>query len=549
MANSIGPPLVSPSDPDDEYVPPGEVLAFLPDSRIQNHPGEQGDVEIAGPVMRAAKIRDIRILKGLLCHGFPPTNYIVGPVNCPWESSITNALLAGPDFDSHLKLLVESGGTPDGFPLLCFRVASTRFLRGRALQDTWMNGCSLRDRPEAMADVSPIQIRANQAAAISEAELECRRKSRCRFWAEPTFPVSDFPTNNPPHALSAAIKTGNTAIYEYLVGHVSDESAWIDARKYAPLTDELPASYFVVESPMLASINSENKTAVQFLLDRGHKPDIFPMVLVTRCMNPLMATLAKRNPWLEGFNLLAPHADLSLLTPIFQCHLLHFAVATLDLPLIQHVVNTIGGPTVAQTVPPTALGHTLLHVASLPIDDSVVNMHAQKIYSSIHEFRTTDEQWMPQRLISTPSPTLAEMRARGRGGRNKFLTGRRGGTLFLRPRQTSPRFSDLSQPEREAQAAVLLYLLRSGSVPRSQLERQDVHGNTALHYLVSIRNPDYGLIQTMRESAPSREEEDVDFWSCIRNVYGFTAKDLDVEGRAVKAEYRERDHASFWNED
>lgn len=88
-----------------------------------------------------------------------------------------------------------------------------------------MTGCFLRDRPEAMADVSPTQLRTNQAAAISEAELECRRKSRCRFWAEPNFPRSDFPTNNPPHALSAAIKTGNTAIHEYLVGHGSDESA------------------------------------------------------------------------------------------------------------------------------------------------------------------------------------------------------------------------------------------------------------------------------------------------------------------------------------
>lgn len=145
----------------------------------------------------------------------------------------------------------------------------------------------------------------------------------------------------------------------------------IDARKYAPLTDDLPSSYFVVESPMLASIKSENKSALQFLLDRGHKPDMVPMVLVTRCMSPLMATLAKRNPWFEGFDLLAPHADLSLLTPILRCHLLHFAVATLDLALIKHVVNTMGGPAAAQAVPPTALGHTLLHVASLPIDDSV----------------------------------------------------------------------------------------------------------------------------------------------------------------------------------
>ena len=297
---------------------------------------------------------------------------------------------------------------------------------------------------------------------------------------------------------------------------------------------------------MLASVNDENKAALQFLLDRGHQPDIFPMVLVTRCMSPLMATLAKPNPWLEGFNLLAPHADLSLLTPVFRCHLLHFAVATLDLPLIQRVISTIGGPAAAQTVLSTALGHTLLHIASLPINDSVVNMHAQKIYSSIHEFRTTDEQWVPQRLVSTPPPTLAEMRTRGRGGRKP---GRGGGTTFLRPHPPSPRFSDLSQPEHEAQAATLLYLLRSGSVPTRHLEKQDIHGNTVLHYLVSIRNPDYTLIQTIKEFASSPEDEDVQSWSSTRNFYGFTAEDCDVEGRAVKAEHRDSGHASFWNED
>jgi len=245
--------------------------------------------------------------------------------------------------------------------------------------------------------------------------------------------------------------------------------------------------------------------------------------------------------------LLAPHADLSLLTPIFQCHLLHFAVATLDLPLIQHVIDTMGGPAAAQAVPPTALGHTLLHVASLPIDDSVVNMHSQKIYSSIHEFRTTDEQWVPQRLLSTPPPTTAEMRGRGGGGHTPFSGRRLGGTLFLRSRQTSPRFSDLSQAESEAQAAVLLYLLHSGSVPRSQLERQDIHGNTSLHYLVSIRNPDYELIQTLRDSGPS--EQNADVWGDVRNVYGFSAEDLDSESRAAKAHYSERDHSPFWNDD
>ncbi|KAJ5653854.1 hypothetical protein N7490_000857 [Penicillium lividum] len=203
---------------------------------------------------------------------------------------------------------------------------------------------------------------------------------------------------------------------------------------------------------------------------------------------------AKRNPWLEGFELLAPHADLSVLTPIFQCHLLHFAVATLDLSLIRHVIDTMGGPAAAQAVSPTALGHTLLHIASLPIDDSVVNTHSQKIYLSIHEFRTTDEKWVPQRLLTTPPPDTREM---GRGG-----------------------------------------------LARNQLERQDIYGNTLLHYLVSDRNPDYKLIEKLQDFS----EQSVDVWG-VRNVYGFSAEDLDSENRAAKAHYSELDHPSFWNDD
>ncbi|KAJ9302283.1 hypothetical protein DTO271G3_1149 [Paecilomyces variotii] len=397
-----------------------------------------------------------------------------------------------------------------------------------------------------MGDVSSMHFRENQEAPISEDELQHRSKSRSRFWAEPDFPQTYYPANSPPHALSVAMKTSNTAIYEYLLDHGSDENAWIETRKYAPLSDDLPSSYFAVESPLLSSIKNEDKSAVQFLLDRGHKPDIFPMVLVTRCMNPPMYTVANGKPWLDGFDLLAPYADLSLLTPIFRCHLLHFAVATLDLEVIQHVIDTMGGSTAAQAVPPTALGHTLLHIASLPIDDTVVNMHSKKIHSSIHEFRATDARWTPQRLVSTPPPTQAALsRGRGRGGRP---TGRRiGGCFFSTGPQRSPRVWGLSEKEREAQSTVLLYLLRSGSLSRNQLGKQDVHGNTALHYIASVRNPDHSLIQTLRESVLA--DSDVDVWSGIRNIYRFTAEDLDADGRTAKAQYSDRDYAPFWRDD
>jgi hypothetical protein len=266
-----------------------------------------------------------------------------------------------------------------------------------------------------------------------------------------------------------------------------------------------------------------------------------------------MATVAGPDPWLEGFDILAPYADASLLTPIYGCHVLHFAVSTLHLTLIKRVVEKLGGPAASRDVAPTALGHTLLHVASLPFDDTMVNMHSSKIYTSIHEFRNTDEAWTPQYLASTPPPTTAEMaraRGRGRGGRGgvRGMMGRGVGSSITRRYDRAARFWDVSEKERKAQAEGVLYLLSSSSVQRDQLAAQDMYGNTALHYLASIRNHD-ALIQTLRAEDPGVSSPDLDVWNGIKNVYGVTAEDLHQDGIAAAAQYRERDYAPFWNDE
>lgn len=121
------------------------MLATLPSSNPNYRgeasviPNELFDVEVPGVVLRAAVIPDIRILRGLLPNGFPATNYIVGPIDGPWESALNSALLAC--LTDHVKLLLEHGANPDGFPAWYFDAASTRFLRGRASKDTVTAGC------------------------------------------------------------------------------------------------------------------------------------------------------------------------------------------------------------------------------------------------------------------------------------------------------------------------------------------------------------------------------------------------------------------------
>lgn len=91
--------------------------------------GEQFNVEIPGLVLRAARMPEIRILRGFLRHGFAATNYIVGPLNHPWESTLANSIQAR--LPEHSKLLFEHGANPNNSPDRPFLAASTRFIRSR----------------------------------------------------------------------------------------------------------------------------------------------------------------------------------------------------------------------------------------------------------------------------------------------------------------------------------------------------------------------------------------------------------------------------------
>jgi hypothetical protein len=93
-----------------------------------------------------------------------------------------------------------------------------------------------------------------------------------------------------------------------------------------------------------------------------------------------MAAIAFCNhPNLEAYDILAQNAkaDLTLRTPIFSMHVLHFATARLEVPPLQHIINNPNTPLEAAGT--TALGHTLLHISTLPLTDAHVNILAKKI--------------------------------------------------------------------------------------------------------------------------------------------------------------------------
>ncbi|ETS84940.1 hypothetical protein PFICI_02965 [Pestalotiopsis fici W106-1] len=508
--------FIPPSDSAAEYVPPPDILGTLE----RTHEGN--DVEIPGPVLQAASLSDTRILRGLLKSGFPATNYIVGPLNSPWQSALVNAIFALRA--ENAKILLGHGANPNGFPDWCFLQASSRFIRGRPSDLTVTGGCHLPLRAEVLDHVKRSDdtsaLASDQTADLTEAELKLRRIGRSRFWSEVDFPLTDYPTNNPSSSLSAATAVRDNLLYLHLIEHGADESAWKNNGTLGNQVAGVPSSW-AVESPLWIVVRNKDHEFLQFLLKRGHKPDHFPSSLITRPMNAISYAIATN--WRDGFDTMAPLADMSLATPVYQCHLVHFAIATLDLGMVKHMLSKYEGSEaiVLRSIPKTALGHGLLHLASLPLDDTFLNMHSLQCYTSIHDFRTLETAWRPLQLQST-APVSSGRRARGGRGRSSN-----------RP----PQFSLAPPHDFEEQEEVIRYLF--SMLPSEELQSQDIYGNTPLHYLASVRHTNGRLIDWLKD-LPAGEAA----WT-TSNSWGFSAQNLLESGKASESDWS-RIHMPFW---
>lgn len=185
------------------------------------------------------------------------------------------------------------------------------------------------------------QLVTDQAGPFTEKELAEHRRIRAVFWAEPDFPRTDYLTNSLQTSIAACAKVGSKTLIGFLAANGADEAGWESHCGKIPCAST--ASYLVVDTPLHVAVAVEDVTILQFLLSCGHKPDIFPRGLVTRCMNAVMSTITRTNPWLRGFDILALHSDLTLRTPIFGCQILHHAVGTSNLDVTKHVLTAMGG--------------------------------------------------------------------------------------------------------------------------------------------------------------------------------------------------------------
>ncbi|MCJ1471193.1 hypothetical protein MMC07_009841 [Pseudocyphellaria aurata] len=205
-------------------------------------------------------------------------------------------------------------------------------------------------------------------------------------------------------------------------------------------------------------------------------------------------------PNLEVYDILTAHSttDVWLRTPRYATHTFHSAAAHLSVGLLQH----LAAATSLADAGTTALGHTLLHIICLPLDDTHLNVFARSIFRSVHHVRILSSTWRQTRLQAA--------------------------CPFLR----RPGLS----------LEVAIHVLDQSSY--SMISTIDGLGNSALQYLAAHQTPNQGLIEYLR-GREEQESVNSNTWKGARNAWGYTAEDLWQDSQvAVKGR-----HMAFWQDE
>jgi ankyrin repeat protein len=347
---------------------------------------------------------------------------------------------------------------------------------------------------------------------LTEGELEERRLGFPRFWTEPDVPDRWARELRAVTALEIAAGTGNTESVDILREAGADESAWLTGNDEARRDDQQlfdlrsqndgPISALPTSSPVHEAIAAGQVVMMWHLLSTcGYSPNYRPRAAPTVALPPLSFAIARcdiiHNPGIQrclATLLSHPQLDANICTPIFNVHPLHFAIAHHDPELLTWLAGFIpGGLGAAGT---TALGQTLLHVASLPLTGWHVNDRAPSIAKSIHCIRTLDSHWIPYPLSSSAYESLQSAG------------------------EQSARVP-IVESKQHAQYATIQLLLEWGGC---DVRVRDVDGNTALHYLAGTWNIHPEIIRLVRATDGGE-----DTWQKTRNLWGLTPSDLWTE--------------------
>ncbi|KAE9375149.1 ankyrin [Stipitochalara longipes BDJ] len=451
------------------------------------------------PEIRAARNPDPRVLIALLDNA-PSTSrrkytanaFVPGHTNHILLTPLLAAIKA--QLPENVRTLLSRGADPNGLPLSGLSAYAGDFLRFRD-----QSSLIAAPREELLK-----RIPTSQTDPITVAEIDERSKRICYFWSSAdSVPLDHYRGGDGATALEEACKHDSTEILEMVLSSSPDVSFWTASDLQMDVPDPATPSSLSVSNPLLCAIKHGHINHLQRLLDLGFNPNSMPLACRQQSYSPAMATLMCCDPpnW-DALSLLLAHPaiDHKLVTPLTKVHFLHTAVALLSISPLKRVFES--GFRVSAAAP-TALGHTLLHVACLPLDITHVNIFQESSYSSAHEFRQLSPSRMQYRVLFNadgPQPQPTDFFA--------------------------------------AQAELVHYLLSQSPDPDALLAAQDCHENTALHYLAMHRTINQELLDSLLDVS----EKAQDVYYDAQNRWGWTAENLVRHGEVAEVD----DSKRFW---
>lgn len=445
--------------------------------------------------------------------------YFEGDHNGPgWDSVLLHAISHGRT--QNVAFLLEHGADPNGIEARLLDRHAERFRR-----------FSSRFRPSSVD-----RDAASQVEPLTIEDMGKRSTNVAKFWYDVNaIPLEDVPNGSKLHSLVMAARHADVEIIDMLMDAGADSSFWRWNGPDAPtLTNEITASSRTALTPLHGAVDARDTKMLMHLLQTGFNPNGRALITGSQALTPWQHAICHNN--IEAFSLLTAHplADTSLTTPVLGIHVLHFAVAQLRMDLIQ----AIGLP--LSKAPATALGHTLLHVACLPLDDHHAQLLAPKVLESIHDMRTLDPELYPGIVAqcfadSKPIrrhevPLESRPLTDGPGdAASSAVESRFRHALPLEQRKNLSRHlhGNIQFPEPDpresfhAQIEVAKHLV--AALGEGEIAKTDVYGNTPLHYLAGARVVNDDLISWMRRSHQPLGD---DTWTTKRNRWGWTPADL-----------------------
>ncbi|KAJ5471020.1 hypothetical protein N7530_008377 [Penicillium desertorum] len=439
--------------------------------------------------------RERRQLQYLGPSGVMPVPAYLSPI-----ISATNARLP-----HNVRLLLAAGANPNGIDLINIGDYSVRYIRGRHFRDDINSTTACKLRASVLADAQQKGI-SHQICPLTKQELDERAHGFPRFWTEPNVPGQRLRSNlkRALTGLETAARAGSLEILDMLRAAGADDSAWmqevsLDEKQFQVEDADWSVSFLSTSSPVHEAIAAGQQPMLRHLLSTcGYSPNYRPYAAPTVALPPLSYAIARCDLNDSGVQkclvdlLSHPKLDANLRTPIFEVHPLHFATAHHNPELLSWLAAFIpGGYGSAGT---TSLGHTLLHIAALPLTAHQIVTRNPDVARSIHCARTLDSKWRPHRL---PSPLHMD---------------------FSTPEEVAYPNSPMPMTvaQQQAQQATIRVLLEWGGI---DVRAKDVDGNTALHYLAGTLNMSDITLAMVRAMKGGEE-----VWQESKNGYGVTPR-------------------------